>query len=326
MDSKTFLLSQNTPCYFGFPFASLLTNGSCSFKLFSNGRFFSLIKKGMEDKSLGGKKSITRRTLLRLFGCGAISTFFITACSSSPFELRSENIMIKNSSQTKDSEVSLEGVILARPSNPTGEAVKPGLHSLQFDKNRAASLYVPREYKPENPAPLAIMLHGAGGNAQHGMSLLRQFADETGIILFAPKSLHSTWDVIADEYGVDVQFIDEALKYIFERCAVDASRIAVGGFSDGASYALSLGIINGELFSHIIAFSPGFMAPTRQAGKPLFYISHGTKDQVLPIERCSRRIVPQLQRKGFDVAYREFDGPHTIPPEIATEAVQWFTK
>lgn len=35
------------------------------------------------------------------------------------------------------------------------------------------------------------------------------------------------------------------------------------GFSDGASYALSLGLPNGNLFSHIVAFSPGFMrAPT----------------------------------------------------------------
>jgi phospholipase/carboxylesterase len=99
----------------------------------------------------------------------------------------------------------------------------------------------------------------------------------------------------------------------------------VGGFSDGASYALSLGIINGELFSHVLAFSPGFMAPTAQAGKPRFYISHGTEDRVLPIERCSRRIVPQLKRAEYDVVYKEFDGPHTIPADIVRESVKWFT-
>ena len=66
------------------------------------------------------------------------------------------------------------------------------------------------------------------------------------------------------------------------------------------------------------------MAPTRQQGAPRLYISHGTRDRVLPIERCSRRIVPQLERAGYDLIYREFDGPHMIPPKIAREAVEWF--
>jgi predicted esterase len=68
------------------------------------------------------------------------------------------------------------------------------------------------------------------------------------------------------------------------------------------------------------------MAPTGQSGKPRFYISHGTNDRVLPVERCSRKLVPQLQRAGYDVLYREFDGPHTIPADIAQESVRWFNK
>lgn len=38
--------------------------------------------------------------------------------------------------------------------------------------------------------------------------------------------------------------------------AVDASRVCASGFSDGASYALTLGAANGQLFTHIAAFSP----------------------------------------------------------------------
>jgi predicted esterase len=101
--------------------------------------------------------------------------------------------------------------------------------------------------------------------------------------------------------------------------------LAIGGFSDGASYALSVGITNGDLFTHVIALSPGFMAPARQQGKPRLFISHGTRDQVLPIDRCSRKLVPQLKRAGYDVLYREFDGSHTLPPEIARSSVTWFT-
>ena len=43
----------------------------------------------------------------------------------------------------------------------------------------------------------------------------------------------------------------------------------------------------------------------------------------MPIEVCSRRIVPLLQSSRYAVEYREFDGPHTVPVEIAKEAIVW---
>jgi predicted esterase len=53
-------------------------------------------------------------------------------------------------------------------------------------------------------------------------------------------------------------------------------------------------------------------------------VAHGTRDAVLPIAACSRRLVPALERGGYDVTYREFDGPHTVPPDVAREALAWF--
>jgi phospholipase/carboxylesterase len=217
-----------------------------------------------------------------------------------------------------------EGRLRARPA-PSTEAASPGVHPLRLGTGRDGLLYVPAGYQAEHPAPIALMLHGAGGSAEHGLSLLRSQADAAGLLLLAPASRRETWDVILGRYGPDVAFVDRALGQTFQRCAVDASRVAVGGFSDGASYALSLGVANGDLFTHVIAFSPGFMAPAAQHGSPRVYVSHGTRDQVLPIEVCSRRIVPQLQRAGYDVRYHEFDGPHAVPAEIAHEAADWFT-
>ncbi len=54
------------------------------------------------------------------------------------------------------------------------------------------------------------------------------------------------------------------------------------------------------------------------------YISHGKFDTVLPIDRCSRVIVPRLEREGYEVRYHEFNGIHTVPRSIASEAVSWF--
>jgi len=233
--------------------------------------------------------------------------------------------MPKRSSPALLRDRSAEGRLAARPSTPAPRrAAAPGLHSLGLARDCDALLYIPTSYRADHAAPLAVMLHGAGGVAQHGISLVEALADGAGLVVLAPPSRRQTWDVIQGAFGPDVVFIDAALAATFERCAIDPQRLAAGGFSDGASYALSLGLTNGDLFTHVIAFSPGFMAPTHQVGAPRIYISHGTRDAVLPIDRCSRRLVPILERAGYDVTYHEFDGPHTIPPDIAREAVEWF--
>ena len=120
-------------------------------------------------------------------------------------------------------------------------------------------------------------------------------------------------------------FLNRALEWVFERLAVDPSRLAIGGFSDGASYALSLGLANGDLFPRVVACSPGFVISAEPNGSPRFFLSHGTADQILPIDRCSRVIVPRLRSMGYDVTFREFEGRHELPPDIASEALQWMT-
>ena len=216
------------------------------------------------------------------------------------------------------------GQILARPAaQQQGEAAS-GLLALAVAEPRDALLYIPATYRADQPRPLVVLLHGAGGEAQHGMALLRPLADAKQLILLAPSARRDTWDVIHGGYGPDVALIDRALGKIFSHYAIDAARVAIGGFSDGASYALSLGLTNGGLFTHVVAFSPGFMAPAHAQGKPRIFISHGTRDTVLPIDRCSRRLVARLERAEYDLFYHEFDGPHTVPPEIAAEAVGWF--
>jgi len=218
------------------------------------------------------------------------------------------------------------GRLRARPSPDPPEAgeVRPGEMTLDLGGGgRGALLYVPPLYDPSRPAPLALMLHGAGGTASHGLGLLRAQADATGLILLAPASRRQTWDAIGGQFGPDVAAIDRALAHVFGRLTVDPDRLAVGGFSDGASYALSLGITNGDLFRHVLAFSPGFTAHAARHGSPRVFISHGTRDATLPIAACSRRIVPALRHAGYDVTYQEFDGPHTVPSHIAGEAMKW---
>ena len=213
----------------------------------------------------------------------------------------------------------------ARPSGTDGTA-PVGLRSLELGAGSDGYLYVPAGYGAGRPAPLVLLLHGAGEDARDGLAQLRQQADGAGLILLALSSQGPTWDLILGRgrYGRDVAAIDEALGQTFSSYAVDPDRVAVGGYSDGASYAISLGISNGDLFGNVLAFSPGFMAPAGREGSPRFFVSHGTRDRWLPIDRTSRRLVPELEGAGYDVTYREFDGPHVVPPAIAQEAVDWF--
>jgi phospholipase/carboxylesterase len=169
------------------------------------------------------------------------------------------------------------------------------------------------------------MLHGAGGSAAGALRPFEALADERGFVLLAPESRSSSWDVRFGRFGPDVEFIDRALVKVFRHCAIDPALVAVEGFSDGASYALSLGLTNGDLFRRVVAFSPGFVEVQDPAGKPPVFVSHGTRDRVLAIERTSRVIVPRLRRAGYRVDYKEFDGGHTVPREIAVEAAAWLT-
>jgi predicted esterase len=97
--------------------------------------------------------------------------------------------------------------------------------------------------------------------------------------------------------------------------------VSIGGFSDGASYALSLGLANGDLFPRVAVCSPGFVVSATPHGHAKFFVSHGTNDQILPIDQCSRVIVPRLRSMGYDVTFREFEGHHEMPPDVLVEAM-----
>jgi len=183
-----------------------------------------------------------------------------------------------------------------------------------------ATVYVPPLSEGQS-LRLVVMLHGAGGVPESAVKVLRDEADRHRLLLMAPKSRAATWDVIAGGYGPDVRNLDRLLGDVAATYPVRA--YTIGGFSDGASYALSLGRANGDVFDSVIAFSPGFEAAEIKVGNPRVFISHGTDDRVLPIDRCSRRIVPALKASGGDVTYHEFAGGHEVPAAIRREAMEW---
>jgi predicted esterase len=218
--------------------------------------------------------------------------------------------------------------LTARPGAPI-TPITPGTWPLGLGpESYDGFLLVPQSYVAGTATPLVLALHGAGSRASGPINFLGGYAESRGFIVLSVDSVGLTWDAIYFKYLSDVQFIDRALAHAFDRCTVDPARIVVEGFSDGASYALGLGLANGDLFKRVVAFSPGFIPPFDDAavGKPEIFCSHGLQDSVLRIEYASRPIVTNLRSLGYAVDYHEFTGGHEIPPAIAALAADWLVR
>lgn len=86
--------------------------------------------------------------------------------------------------------------------------------------------------------------------------------------------------------------------------------------------------MTGDVWSHVLAFSPGFMRVTREVGPPTVrvFVSHGKADPVLPIHRCSRQLVPKIQGARYPLDYVEFEGGHMVPEPIVDRAFAWLLR
>ena len=220
-----------------------------------------------------------------------------------------------------NSSAAADGRLTARPKNGVTTTLTSG--ALGLDSGGRDGVIQMPSAAPSGKVPLLVFLHGA---TQNGAGMLRRIgaaADRAGVAVLAPDSRDTTWDAIRGRFGDDVTFLNRALEHVFSRLDVDPARVALGGFSDGASYALSLGLANGDLFPRVAAFSPGFVISAEPHGKPRFFVSHGTADQILPIDQCSRVIVPRLKGMGYEVTFREFEGRHEMPAPVADEGLQW---
>jgi phospholipase/carboxylesterase len=208
---------------------------------------------------------------------------------------------------------------------PAARHELPGRYALELDTLRDGTLYVPAGYKPGAATPLLVWLHGAGGGGNVSPALA-EMADEFKVIVLAPNAREWTWDAILGEWGPDVEFLQRAMRQTLDRYSIDRARIWLGGFSDGGSYSLSLGISYGDTFRKVFAGAPGVMQPVDVRGKPPIFLAHGRQDQTMPIDVTSRKFLSRLKALGYEVTYREYEGGHTLPPGILREAFEWFRK
>jgi predicted esterase len=165
-------------------------------------------------------------------------------------------------------------------------------------------------------------------------------ADAWGFVVVAPHARGETWDLLAGRASApgimgrtvrdhvredrDAPRVRAALLAMARRTPIDAARIAVAGFSDGASYALTLGTGAPKLFEETLVLSGGMavMPPGANGEGRRVFVAHGTADTMLDYVNAKDTIVPKLRAAGFDPYFRSFDGPHVLYYRVFVEAVE----
>lgn len=222
--------------------------------------------------------------------------------------------------------------LTARPAAEAVDTLPAGVAPIAKD----AFAYRPASIGAKR-AGLLVLFHGAGGDARRFIELFRTEADRRQIVLLSVQSTGRTWDVVTrnsrDTWnvgraspvlapGADARKVNVALAALFRRVPIDPGRILAAGFSDGASYALSLGLANDQLFSGIIALAPGFVTDGQSGRLTRIAIAHGRNDRILSYAQAGR-IAEDLRSRGYPLEFLSFEGGHGVEPGSLSAALDF---
>lgn len=193
-------------------------------------------------------------------------------------------------------------------------------------------------------SPLLLLLHGYGSNEEDLFSFASELPDEYYVISArAPHSMPpygNAWysihfDRDANKFSDDDEAIesrDLISKFIDELVAtypIDKTKVTLIGFSQGAILSYAVALSNPEQIQRVVALSgyinPAILAENYQ-GKDLsklkFFISHGTVDQVIPVD-WARKAPEFLKALGLDVVYNEYPLGHGVAPQNFYDFKNW---
>ncbi len=209
-----------------------------------------------------------------------------------------------------------------------------------------AVLLTPDEIDDDRTYPLITVLHGAGRQDEMLLKGCQGEPERRQAFFLIPRSLHMTWDLIA--LGVsggaaldpaagsptserpDLDFLEYAYDLIWRRFPVDPERQGLLGYSDGASYGLSLGLSNPDIFRAVMAWAAGFLAIDGNAipegaRKPPIYLEYGTHDELFDFDQVAKPMRHNLLELGYEVSFHaDQGGRHWPSSTFQDEALDWF--
>lgn len=190
------------------------------------------------------------------------------------------------------------------------------------------SVYVPENYNPSTCYPLVVSLHGGSGHGRGQAWMWLREARSQGVVVVCPTSLDSTWNFGDPE--ADARNILHHVEAASKNWNIDTSRRMLHGISDGGTFVLASGLLEGSKFTHLVPCSPSFHPLLIEVSSPSrlkeirVYLIHGALDWMFPVEG-SREAYLILNRAGVDIVYREIeDLSHAYPDEENESILQWF--
>jgi phospholipase/carboxylesterase len=119
---------------------------------------------------------------------------------------------------------------------------------------------------------------------------------------------------------------------LWETTGCPPQETVLGGFSMGCVMSYATGLDSGRPavagilgFSGFIPDVPGWQPALRERrGLPVL-VTHGTRDQVIPVE-LARAASERMRAAGLEVSYREFEGGHHIDPRDLPVAAAWLER
>jgi phospholipase/carboxylesterase len=134
-----------------------------------------------------------------------------------------------------------------------------------------------------------------------------------------PAHAHDEGDPIPAPHA-QVAEARAAIQRLLAEVRKTASRLYLGGFSQGAMLSLDVALAEAPPVDKVFALSGVFLADSLAGlkvakARPPVFVAHGRQDQVLPY-RGGQRIAALLEGRGFPVTFQGFDGGHEIPPAV----------
>ena len=188
--------------------------------------------------------------------------------------------------------------------------------------------------KTDSP-PLLILLHGYGSNELDLFSFAEELPEELLIIsVRAPYDMafggYAWYAINLDGDNEKSSDLDEAresltkiasfIEYIKSNYKTDPNKTFLLGFSQGAILSYAFSFNHPNKVQHIIALS-GYindqLLPNNVSNLDIqtdYFISHGTVDQVLPVD-WARKAPVFLNKHNLQNVYSEYPVGHGVAPQ-----------
>jgi polyhydroxybutyrate depolymerase len=251
-----------------------------------------------------------------------LTFIFLAACTPDKPVITFPSLVPPNITPTRTAEITTGRASPGTPSPIATEDCTRGDYFDQIESNGQARqylLHVPPAYKPEEPAALVLVFHGAGIGAERFVDYSRfsNVADREGFLIVYPEGLDEVWN--PSPGSRDVQFISDLIDYIQRRCQVDPDRIYASGHSNGGGMVHRLACDLADRISAIGTISGAYQSsgqcsPSRPV--PVFAI-HGTADNIIPYEGIPHWAADWAGRNDCDPE------PAEIPHNVLIQETKW---